>query len=767
MTADQPLSLFCPTPLGLELLLADELRQLGATDAKDVRAGVAFSGDLELAYRVCLWSRLANRVLLKLVSFPAATPDDLYRGISDIDWAEIMAPDCSLAVDFASSRSQITHTQFGAQRVKDAIVDQFRELCGVRPSVRLDQPDVRINVYVDKDLASVSLDLSGESLHKRGYRLEGAAAPLKENLAAALLLRAGWPELAAAGGSFVDPMCGSGTLPIEAAWMAADVAPGLDRVFWGFMGWKSHREDIWDRLRGEAEQRREAGLKALKSTIVGFDNDRRAIKAALENLDRAGLRGVVHVEKREMSEVRPQGQPGLLLVNPPYGERLGDVATLGSLYTELGALLQTHFQGWRASVFTGNPDLAFRLGIRARKFYRLFNGALECKLFNFEVQPERFFTPHEDETGLSDEAKKARQLLRKARSLAEKGGSPGAEMVANRLRKNLKNLGKWARQNGIGCYRLYDADLPEYAVAVDVYEVFGDVSAPHPNPLPEGEGAKNGAGGETRQLWVNVQEYEAPASVDPAKAESRLIEALSAIPAALEIPAERMVLKVRRRQKGAAQYEKQADQGKFHVVEEGRCRFYVNFEEYLDTGLFLDHRPTRLMIGQMAKGKRFLNLFAYTGSATVHAAVGGAIATTTVDMSNTYLDWAKHNLELNGVRDRRHEFVQADCLAWLDAEAAAGRCRYDLIFLDPPTFSNSKRMAGSFDIQRDHADMLTKAASLLVPGGELIFSTNFRKFRLDAAALTHLQVEDISARTIPKDFERNPKIHYCWIIRRL
>jgi len=267
--------------------------------------------------------------------------------------------------------------------------------------------------------------------------------------------------------------------------------------------------------------------------------------------------------------------------------------------------------------------------------------------------------------------------------------------------------------------------------------------------------------------WANVQEYEAQATIDPVKAENRLIEALSAIPVALDIPPEHMVLKVRRRQKGAAQYEKQAEQGRFHVVEECGCRFYVNFDDYLDTGLFLDHRSTRLMIGQMARGKRFLNLFGYTGSATVHAAVGGAVATTTVDMSNTYLDWAKRNLALNGIDGRRHQFVQADCLAWLDAEVAAGNCRYDLIFLDPPTFSNSKRMAGSFDIQRDHVDLINDAASLLTPGGELVFSTNNRKFRLDAEALAPLRVEDISAKTIPKDFERNSKIHYCWLMIRL
>ncbi|MBS1211793.1 MAG: rlmKL, partial [Proteobacteria bacterium] len=681
MTA--PRVFFATAPLGLERLLFDELTALGVDEVAEARSGVAFAGPLSAAYRVCLWSRLANRVLLKLHEFPAATPEALYAGVSAMDWSEHMAPDASLAVDFSTVRSQISHTRFGAQKVKDAIVDQFRELCGVRPSVNLDRPELRVNVYLERDVASVSLDLSGDSLHKRGYRLEGGAAPLKENLAAAILLRAGWPEISKAGGDLIDPMCGSGTLPIEAALMAADIAPGLRREYFGFQGWKQHDAAEWERLLAEARERQEAGLKAFAGTICGYDIDRRAIHAALGNVERAGLRGRVHVERRAVADVRPRGpRNGLLVVNPPYGERLGEVETLGSLYAELGQTLQAHFQGWNASLLTGNPDLAFRVGIRAKRYYKLYNGALECKLFNFEVDPERFFTPH----GEGGEGEVAR-LLRRARSLAQQPSTAGAEMFANRLRKNLRNLGRWARQNQIACYRLYDADLPEYALAVDLYQ---------------GE-----------QRWLHVQEYEAPSSVDPKKAEERLLEALSVLPGLLEIAPEQMFLKVRRRQKGTAQYEKQAEARRFHAVEEGGCRFWVNFEDYLDTGLFLDHRPTRLMIQKLASGKRFLNLFAYTGSATVHAAVGGAVATTTVDMSRTYLDWARRNLELNGISGKAHEIIQANCLSWLEAEAARGTRHYDLIFLDPPTFSNSKRMDESFDIQRDHPDILRKAASLL------------------------------------------------------
>lgn len=315
-----------------------------------------------------------------------------------------------------------------------------------------------------------------------------------------------------------------------------------------------------------------------------------------------------------------------------------------------------------------------------------------------------------------------------------------AEMLANRLRKNLKKLAKWIKQNQVYCYRLYDADLPEYAVAIDIYQ---------------GE-----------QTWVNVQEYETPKTIDPIKAHQRLAGAVAEITKVLEIPAEQVFLKIRRKQKGTDQYQKQGNSGCFYIVKEGGCKFWVNFEDYLDTGLFLDHRPMRLLIQQQAKGKRFLNLFAYTGSATVHAAIGGAVASVTVDMSNTYLNWAKRNFDLNSIHGN-HKLVRADCLQWLIKQAdSKQKQHFDLIFLDPPTFSNSKKMDKAFDIQNDHVGVIRNAATLLAPGGILYFSTNFRRFKMDREALADLIIEDISAAMVPLDFSRDTKIHYCWRISR-
>lgn len=716
----------------MEPLLAEELAGLGAHSIQMTRAGVAFEGTLETGYRACLWSRVASRVLLALTRFPAASPEELYAGIREIRWDQHLSPQGTLAVDCTTAQSKIKHSHFGALKTKDAIVDQFREQHGIRPSVSLERPDLRVNVHLHKDQARLSLDLSGDSLHRRGYRQEGFTAPLKENLAAAILVYSGWPALAAAGSALLDPMCGSGTLPIEAALMAADVAPGSLRSYFGFLGWRGHDALLWDRLLEEARARRQ--LERLP-IVVGYDADRWAVRAALANVERAGLGGAIHIERRELAEARPVGQgPGLLVVNPPYGERMGDTLSLPRLYGELGEVLRRHFGGWRAAVFSGRPDLMHRLRLRALSSQTLYNGALICELWSFEL-PARQATRYR---GTTPEAHGESHSSIRSKSRED---DVHVEMFANRLRKNLKTLGRWARREDIDCYRLYDADLPEYALAVDLYR------------------------GEC--LWVHVQEYQAPPAIDPARAEMRLNAALSVLPQVLQIPPEQMFFKLRRRQTGHAQYQKLDQTGRFYPIREGRCRFLVNFTDYLDTGLFLDHRPTRAMILDLARGKQFLNLFGYTGSASVCAALGGAASTTTVDLSNAYLDWTRCNLELNDITGAEHRLIRADCLEWLDEEG----CRagpdglYDLVFLDPPTFSNSKRMEDTFDVQRDHVELLQRAAKLLRRDGLLIFSTHRQRFKLDSAALARLSVEDVSSATIPHDFARHADTHHCWRIR--
>ena len=387
------MNFFATTAKGMEPVLVQELRDLGAENVQESRAGATFEGTIETAYRACLWSRIANRILLPLHTFPASTPEKLYGGAKSIRWSDHVSARGTIAVDFSTTHSEITHSHFGALKVKDAIVDQLRSVQGERPSVDIKQPDVRINVYVNADQATVSIDLSGDSLHRRGYREEGVPAPMKENLAAAILAFANWKKIADDGGAFIDPMCGSGTLPIEAALIAARVAPGLAREYHGFLGWKNHDSKLWDRLCDEA---RDLEIRDTKKQpmIVGYDQDLNAVRAAIAHVERAGLRGRVHIERKTFAELEPvtprftlpEGSiRGLVVLNPPYGERLGVEEELKVLYSQIGDTFKKKFQGWEGFVLTGNPALSREIGLKPKRRIPLFNGAIECRLLRYEL----------------------------------------------------------------------------------------------------------------------------------------------------------------------------------------------------------------------------------------------------------------------------------------------------------------------------------------------------------------------------------------------
>jgi 23S rRNA (guanine2445-N2)-methyltransferase / 23S rRNA (guanine2069-N7)-methyltransferase len=720
---------FATAPRDLVSLLHRELIGLGAAHLRAGHAGVRFRGTLETGYRACLWSRVASRILLPLKSFQATTPEQLYAGVGRIPWSEHIRADGTLAVDFTSSRSRLGHTHFGAQKVKDAIVDQLRELAGRRPSVDRARPDVRINAHVDRDVATIAIDLSGDSLHRRGYRQQGGPAPLKENVAAAILLHAGWPQMAEAGKPLLDPMCGSGTLLIEAALMAADVAPGLTRDYFGLHRWCGHDAQLWERLLEEARQRRLDGIPRLP-TMAGFDIDAKAVARASDNLLRAGLDEHIAIHCQDMVKLQSPwpGQTGLLVCNPPYGERMGASNDLAELYAGMGKVLKATFPGWRLMMLVGSPELGSHLGLRLTRCQKLDNGPLACQLSRYEIA-----------AGGGDSTASP-PVTAHARPIGRDHSDPHASMFANRLRKNLRNIGGWARRNDIHCYRLYDADMPEYAFAVDVYR------AP--------------------DTWVIAQEYQAPASIPEQQAAARRGTVLDTLAEMLEVPAERVVFKSRHRHRGGGQYQRLATDGALHEVVEAGCRLLVNFHDRMDTGLFLDHRQIRGLIRSLAPGRRFLNLFAYAGAATVQAAAGGATATTSVDLSANYLAWARRNLELNGFSSDRHVQIQADCLEWL-AKAPDSHGDYGIVLLDTPTFSNSKRMADPLDVQRDHTTLIRLAARRLAADGVLIFSNHLKRFRMDRKALgaAGLDLEDITRQTIPRDFARNPRSHHCWRIR--
>jgi 23S rRNA (guanine2445-N2)-methyltransferase / 23S rRNA (guanine2069-N7)-methyltransferase len=705
-------------PVGAAAVLAEELAQFGASDVRERSHDVKFQGTLEVGYRACLWSRTATRVLLSVGSIDASSSPNLFAAVKRLDWRDHLAPGATLACDCSGGNESIRHTIYGSQLLKDAVCDSLRETTGERPNVKPERPDVLLHLHVEGPAALVSVDFSGESLHRRGYRAEGGRAPLKENVAAAVLLRAGWPAVNQSGGVLVDPMCGSGTLLTEAALIAADAAPALDREYFGFQGWAGHDRALWNRLLEEARERR--ARKAPRRCIVGSDIDSDAIRMTIDNAARAGVSDWLHVEKRGIAEVtRPQSESGLVVTNPPYGERIGAESGLPELYSALGLLLRQEFTGWQAAVLTGNPPLARNLGIYAKRTHRFYNGTIECRLLRFELN-----------------AASAQRPAAEVR--ADWSARPGAQMFANRLRKNLKSLDDWAEREHIDCFRVYDADMPEYAFAIDLY------------------------GRQGRHVYV--QEFAPPKSVNPESARERRREVLAVLPEVLSVPLNHVHSRVRKPQKGSDQYEKRDSVAERHAVREGGLKFWVNFRDYLDTGLFLDHRIMRGLLRDWAKDADFLNLFCYTASATVYAAAGGARSTCSVDLSNTYLDWAHENLLLNGFGGPEHELCRDDCLHWLESQSVWGP-RFDLIFVDPPTFSNSKRMDGVLDVQRDHVGMIRRSMKLLRPEGRLVFSTNYTRFKFDAQALADLAVEDISVRTIPKDFERHAKIHRCYVVR--
>ena len=709
--------LFATTARGFEELLKSELTELGAQDAKVAQGGVHYWADDETLYRTLLWSRLSSRILLRIVQAKVFSDLDLYSAVVGVNWLDYFDEKFHFFVDFNGTNQEIRHTQFGAMRVKDGIVDYFERHGRARPNVDKEQPDIRIHAYLNRDDVVLSLDLSGDALHMRGYREDTGKAPLRETLAAAIVLRSGWQK----GTPLVDPMCGSGTLLIEAAQMEAQIAPQLYRLHWGFDFWQGHNQAAWEKVKEEALALAEAEKQRENSPhFYGFDLDHRVLQKAKQNAKNAGVAHLMQWQQGDVAAIKNPSPnlAGTVICNPPYGERLGTTPALIALYSVFGQRLKQQFAGWNASIFSSEPSLLDCLRLRSHRQFKAKNGPLDCVQKNYHI------------------AERTEQSAVENALEFDRTSSVTSEVAvdfANRLQKNIKKIEKWAKQQGLDAYRLYDADLPEYNLAVDRY-------ADH----------------------IVVQEYAAPKNIDENKARQRLLDAVNATLQVTGIETNKLILKVRQKQKGTNQYEKLANKGEYFYVNEYGAKLWVNLTDYLDTGLFLDHRLTRKMLGKMAQGKDFLNLFAYTGSATVHAALGKAKSTTTVDMSNTYLNWAEQNLLLNDIEGKQHKLIQADCLQWLE------KCdrQFDLIFVDPPTFSNSKRMEDSWDVQRDHIKLMTNLKRILRPNGTIVFSNNKRGFKMDFTKLEELGLSavEISHKTLPLDFERNKQIHNCWLV---
>lgn len=752
-----PMEFYATCPAGFEKLLAQELAGLGAGDVRPLKGQVSFTGTAEDAYRACLWSAIASRIVLVLGRFPASSSDELYEGVLDLPWEDHIGTAATLEIEAHGTNAQIRNTKFLALRTKDAISDRLLARRGIRPQTDTLSPDVRAAIRLGRNRASIGIDLTGEPLFRRGYAQvrsqRSPLAPLRPDYAAAMLEAGGWFRAV----RHEDPAAailfsGAGTLGVEAARTALDRAPGLLRPRWGFTGWLGHEETAWARLADEAQQRA-AAKQGAPVTLLAADM-RAGAAASLSQMLRAA--GMPEVEPRT-ADLRRNPESffsalgglqelscfiDLSWLRP---DSMAEEAEALSLAGRCASCLAT---GTPISALAAGDALDAALGTEPETQESLIVGTEEASLRTYQMgeAPERF--------EIEVQGTKLPVLL------------AASDQFAKRLQKVARLRAKWAKREGIGCYRIYDADLPDYVVSIELYE---------------------GAG--TPGRWLQISEYAAPKDIDPALARKRLLDVLTLAPRILKVAPADTYLKVRTRAKGGSQYADEASRGAFspkrgprrdgsvplpkgaHLIEEGGLVFEVNFSNRLDCGIFLDHRDTRSMIRELAKGtqgsKRFLNLFAYTGTATCYAADGGMRHTTTVDMSRPSLEWARRNMERNGFCGPEHEYVQADILSWVQDQRHS-RNRWDLIFCDVPTFSNSSRMHGSWDVQRDHAELLITVSRLLTQNGICVFSCNLRSFRPDEETLAKagVEIEDITAKTIPEDFARNPKIHHCYLVKR-
>lgn len=691
---------------GLADLLSDELGSLGIGVTENGKAHVSFSGGIADALRVCLWSRLAERVLLPLKTL-ATTPDQAPQALAaSQDWQALIAQDAPVHVQMEHAPGVRGDSRISAKRFCQALPPQFTVSRQTRGSFC-------VRARLSPEQAQLWLDLAGEPLHRRGYRLAGGKAPLRETLAAAMLWAAGWGRAQSRAPALLDPFCGSGTLLIEAALMAAGRAAGGQRRHYGFQQWRGCRRQLWQQALEEAAASHQRPLADL--SIKGFDSDATMLPWAQQNAERAGVRQGLHLERRELGALRQRdwADKGLLLTNPPWGERLDEQQQAAWLHYALGQTLAQQAPDWQAVLLGADAEVMDRSGMTLARQWRLKNGPFNNFIRCYQPRAQTPSEPLAVSAGTAFDVPEAAQPL------------------LNRLSKNGKRLRRWLEREQIHCYRLYDRDLPEFNVAVDIY---ADQAL--------------------------VQEFKAPKSVDPDKARERRDLAVTAVRAALGVHREQVHLRTRERQKGKQQYQRLDKAGQYQVVREGQARLLVNLQDYLDTGLFLDHRPLRCHLVRNATGKRVLNLFAYTGSATVHAAVGGAKQSVTVDASRRYLDWAGCNLAANGFATDQHRLVRADVPRWL----ADCREQFDIVFCDPPTFSNNKDR-DDFAVDADHAELIRHIMRRLEPGGVLYFSCNYRRFRLDDSIPRWYQVEDITRWSIPDDFRRNERIHSCYAIR--
>lgn len=739
--------LYATCPSGLERPLAEELRALGARRVRPLTGLVSCEGELAVAYRSCLWSHLASRVVVVLARFDAADSDALYEGMAGVAWECQLAPGATFAIDAHGTNASLRSTRFVAERAKDAVCDRMVARVGVRPRVDTVAPDVVVALRLSGRRASAGVVLSGaRPLFERGYEAMGGIPSLRADYACALLSLAGTPLPRPSGpqtpgaapgegrGALVVGWAGGGALAVEAARAVRGQAPGLALGRGDVAGWLGHDRAAWERERDVARERLERGDAA--ATLVAFDHRGGADAALRHALVAAGL---------PADAVRLVGADELGRLDPAWDACAADLSwARGDLAREAGALpwLGTLVGGAREGAtlaVAGSPELADALPLACARRVDTRIGSAGAALGAWEL-------PAGD--GLP--------RLRLPDGFELVPLVPQSDQFAARLAKMARQRAKWARRELVDAYRVYDADLPDYNLAIDLLNT------------QEPRGGR----------YAVVSEYAPPADVDASLARRRLADALAVTAHVLGVDPAHVRVRVRERARGGSQYadedRSRHGRGERVVVEEGGLSFELDLARRHDFGLFLDQRDTRALVRELMKrtpGGRFLNLFCYTGSATVYAADGGAGETVSVDLSRPSLDVARRNLARNGFAGPEHQLVQADVLSWVDErrhERGAGR--FDLVFCDVPTFSNSARMRRrSFDVDRDHAELIIAVSRLLAPGGACLFSCNLRRFAPDADTLARagVSLEDLTAQTIPEDFARTPRVHHAYLVRRV
>ena len=732
-TGDRAWAVDVIAPPGLETALAEELRHLTGAAISDRPFGASAELPPEGVYRILADSLIAARVYLPVARGPANQADQLYELAATIDWSSHLTADDSLSITATGGNDALRHTGFIATRIKDAIVDQFRDATGRRPDVDSDNPGLRIHCHVPRQgETTLAVELSNGSLHRRGYRVDGGEAPLRENLAAGLLWRARWPQVAGTHAGLFDPMCGSGTFLIEAALAVWGMTPAMRERRLGSPGWRGHDTSARAAIMDSAPHSWLDEPPARGAiTLFGQDRDPLQLAAAHANIEAAGLGEAVEIHhadslKAPCPEALEGIDTGLLISNVPFGQRVesaGDEAD----WTRVCSRWIRCLPNWYWGILRGGEtDMTWPL--RFDKRLTVIHGGDEAEFLRGQFSEKSLRQP-------AGPHALAGRLIAQGRE-----GERSAEDFANRLKKNWKQRQSLLKQ-GDNALRLYDADLPDFKLAVDYYRT------------------------ENGEAWLDIQEYQAPRQIDPQKARARLAAAVAAAVDTLDIDEDCVVVRQRARQSGRQQYGRFGGEHIERVIRERDSRLMINLTDYLDVGLFIDHRLVRDRLADLARGRHLLNLFCYTASASVRAAVGGARATTSVDLSNTYLDWAERNFELNSIKvNGAHQLIRADVLRWLEQAARSGM-RFDVIFLDPPSFSNSKAMEDDLDIQRDHPALIEACMRLLEADGVLVFSNNRKGFTLNPRVENRFQTHDISRKTLPKDFSRTPERRFVCEIR--